>query len=321
MGIQIIGTGSYLPQKVESIQPPSTPANHENSDLALLFSGGQEHRICQDYETPTYMGLQAAKNALANANIDPTTIDAVISYSGVADHETPKDVYGIVREAGCDGAMAWTIDTACASFLTHLHCANALSLAGNKRFLIINSMNWANRAFNKVKKADDPGNLVGDGAGAVVVESIHGRGCIIDILEKTSTSNFDFVKMGSAQVTGNPEYLKFTKNHRIIHRAFSILPETAHELMNRNGLSVNDITWSITHQPGTSAISKWQEMLGIPIERNLNTFQLYGNMSAANIPVTLDYFLNKEPKIKPGDIILSVTAGAGIHCVAALIQY
>ena len=184
MGIQIIGTGSYLPQTVESIQPQTTPSSYENGDLALLFSGGQEHRISQDYETPTYMGIQAAKKAFANADIDPTTIDAVISYSGVADHETPKDVYGIVREAGCDGAMAWTIDTACASFLTHLHCANALSLAGNKRFLIVNSMNWANRAFNKIKKADDPGKLVGDGAGAVIVESIPDRGSIIDILKK-----------------------------------------------------------------------------------------------------------------------------------------
>ena len=321
MGIQIIGTGSYLPHKVESIQPISTPASYENGDLALLFSGGQEHRICQDYETPTYMGIQAAKNALANANIDPATIDTVISYSVIADHETPRDVYGIMRGAGCDGAMAWTIDTACASFLTHLHCANALSLAGNKRILIINSVNWANRCFNEDKKADDPGNLVGDGAGAMIVESIPGRGSIIDIVEKTSTSNFDFVKMGAAQVAGNPEYLKFTKSHRIIHRAFSILPETAHELMNRNGLTANDITWTITHQPGMSAINKWQEMLGISIERNLNTFHLYGNVSAANIPITLDYFLNTEPKIKRGDIILSVTAGAGIHCVAALIQY
>ena len=118
MGIRIIGTGSYLPSRVEAINPPSAPINYENSELALLFSGGQEHHICQDYETPTYMGIQAAKKAVTNCDIDPATIDAVISYSGVADHETPKDVYGIVREVGCDGAMAWTIDTACASFLS-----------------------------------------------------------------------------------------------------------------------------------------------------------------------------------------------------------
>ena len=68
-------------------------------------------------------------------------------------------------------------------------------------------------------------------------------------------------------------------------------------------------------------IQKWHDLLGIPTERNLNTFNLYGNMSAANIPVTLNHFLNVDAKIQRGDIILAFTAGAGIHCVAALIEY
>ena len=182
-------------------------------------------------------------------------------------------------------------------------------------------MNWVTRAFNKEARDSGPGSLVGDGAGAVVVESLSGRGSIIDALERTSTADFDFIKMNSAQVTGDREYLAFTKSHKIIHRAFSILPETAQKLLDRNGLSANDVTWSISHQPGINAISKWHEMLGIPIERNLNTFGLYGNMSAANIPVTLNHFISIDHKINNGDIILAFTAGAGIHSAAVLIEY
>jgi 3-oxoacyl-[acyl-carrier-protein] synthase III len=44
-------------------------------------------------------------------------------------------------------------------------------------------------------------------------------------------------------------------------------------------------------------------------------------MSAANIPVTLDHFISHDQKINRGDLILAFTAGAGIHCAAALIQY
>jgi len=321
MGIRIISTGSYLPQITESVaaQPPSR--SDHNEDLAWLFSGAQEHRICSGQETSTYMGVQAAKNALMNGDIDPTTIDSVISYTGVADRETPKDVYGMINELGCDGAMAWTIDTACASFLSHLHCAHALSTTEKRRFLIIDSMNWVNRAFDKDTKESGPGSLVGDGAGAIVAESVSGRGSIIDVLERTSTTDFDFIKMNSAQVTGDREYLAFTKSHKIIHRAFSILPETAQRLLDRNGLSPADITWTISHQPGINAICKWHEMLGIPVERNLNTFKFYGNMSAANIPVTLNHFITSDHKIERGDIILAFTAGAGIHCAATLIEY
>ena len=120
MGIRIISTGSYLPESIESVTAQTSSKENYDPELAWLFSGAQEHRICSEKETSTYMGIQAAKNALTKGNIDPATIDTVLSYTGVADHETPKDVYGIINGAGCDGAMAWTIDTACASFLSHL---------------------------------------------------------------------------------------------------------------------------------------------------------------------------------------------------------
>jgi 3-oxoacyl-[acyl-carrier-protein] synthase-3 len=321
MGIRIISTGSYLPRTIDAVASQTSSKESYNADLAWLFSGAQEHRVCTEQETSTHMGIQAAKNALTKGDIDPATIDTVLSYTGVADHETPKDVYGIINGAGCDGAMAWTIDTACASFLSHLHCANALSSMGRRRFLIIDSMNWVNRAFDDDTKRNGPGSLVGDGAGAVIAETVSGRGNIIDVLEITSTEDFNFIKMNSAQVSGDREYLAFTKSPKIIYRAFSILPETAKRLLDKNGLSPSDISWTITHQPGINAILKWHEMVGIPVERNLNTFKLYGNMSAANIPVTLDHFISHDQKINRGDLILAFTAGAGIHCAAALIQY
>lgn len=321
MGLRIISTGSYLPTTIETVQAQPGPETDGSQDFELQFSGGHEHRVCQEHETSTYMGIKAAQDAFANGGIDPRSIDAVISYSGVADNETPRDVYGILNAIGCDGAMAWTMDTACASFMTHLHCANALSMTEIKRILILDSMNWVNRAFSRDDKTQGPGSLAGDGSGATIVESVPNRGSIIDILEKTSTTDFDFITMASAQVRGNREYLRFTKSHKTIYRAFSILPETAHELLKKNGLCQSDVTWTITHQPGMNIIQKWHDLLGIPTERNLNTFNLYGNMSAANIPVTLNHFLNVDTKIQRGDIILAFTAGAGIHCVAALIEY
>lgn len=321
MGIRIISTGAYLPTSVESIQPHPSSENNDRDSFTALFSGAQEHRVCQDHETPTYMGIQAARDALRNADIDPQTIDTVLCYSGIEDNETPKDVYGMLSEIGCDGAVAWTIDTACASFLSHLNCANALAMSGKQRLLIINSMNWVNRAFSKKKGIDDPGALVGDGAGAIVVEAVPNHGSIIDAIERTSTSEFDFIKMGSAQSSGTREYITFTRSHRIIHRAFSILPETAQELLDRNGLQAKDVTWTLTHQPGMTAIKKWHDALDIDAAQNLNTFRSYGNMSTANIPVNLHHFLTVDPKIKRGDIILAFTAGAGIHCAAVIFEY
>lgn len=321
MGITIISTGIYVPETIETVDVQYASPSNENNDLASwMFSGGRVHRVSQPYETSTYMGIKAASSALVRGGIDPKTIDAVICYTCIADSEIPKDVYAIMQGIGCSDAMAWTIDTACASFLSHLHCAHMLSLAGKKRLLIIDSVNWVNRAFDTAQKRNVE-VLVGDGAGAVILEYVPGRGSIIDIIEKTSTENFDFIRMNTAQVTGDREHLVLTKNQGVTRKAFAILPETAHALLQKNGLAPTDVTWVITHQPGHNALLKWHEMLGVPMEKNLNTFNLYGNMSAANIPVTLDHYLYVDPRIKRGDVILAFTAGAGIHCVATLIEY
>jgi len=174
-----------------------------------------------------------------------------------------------------------------------------------------------NRAFG-----DKPiSNAVGDGAGAVIVDIIPGTGNLLGIQESSNTGLRDFITMQEGVATGNREYLAFTKSNRTIHKSISIVAENARVLMDKHQLTANDIKWSISHQPGMAAIKKWHEIAEIPLEKNLNTYSLYGNVSAANIPITLNHYTEVEPKIKRGDLILMFTAGSGVHPVAALIEY
>ncbi len=312
MNIHIIGTGTYLPR--DSFDKPGYVNTFKGVGNNIdIFSGIGKRHICNQNETPTFMGIQAAKNALKNSNIDPKSIEVVVCYTAVPDHETPKDVYRIAHEIGCDGAMCWTIDTACASFLSHLNCAYSLTLAGKKRILIINSMNWVNRAFNK-----DDGQFAGDGAGAIIIERCNNSQHYIASNEISSTEQFDFIKMNSAQLTGKREEIHFSKNKNTILRSVDILPEVANRLLEEQSIARKDINWVICHQPGFPAIERWHSLLEIPMEKNLNTFSLYGNMSAANIPITLDYFLEQNRIIKNDDLVLFFSAGAGIHVIATL---
>lgn len=312
MNIQIIGTGVYLPQAC--YDKPGYVNAFENVDNSIdIFSGIGKRHICNQHETPTFMGIQAAKDALTKSNIDPKSIEAIVCYTAVADHETPKDVYRIAHEIGCNGAMCWTVDTACASFLTHLHCAYSLALAGKKRILLINSMNWVTRAFNK-----NDGQFAGDGAGATIIERCKNSEHYIANKEISSTDQFDFIKLDSAQLTGKREEIYFSKNRNIILRSVDILSEVADNLIEEHSINKEDINWVISHQPGIPALERWHSLLEIPIEKNLNTFNLYGNMSAANIPITLDYFLTQKQILKKDDLILFFSAGAGIHVIATI---
>lgn len=315
MGFRIVSTGVYLPEKIIHVDQTLETSSGEFIDN--LFDGGGQYRVAGTYESATYMGAKAVEQALSKASIDPQSIDIALGFSFVPDYETPRDIYGILRETGCNNAMAWNLDTACASFLSHLHLASILCTNKNKRILIVESSNWVKRAFGNKPLA----NAVGDGAGAIIVEHVDDGGSLIDMVERSNSDLFDFITMKETVSTGNSEQLTFTKNNRTIHKSITIVAETAIELLNNNRINADDIDWTITHQPGIAAIKKWHEIAGIPTEKNLNTYQLYGNMSAANIPITLDHFTNIHPKIKRNDVILMFTAGSGVHPVAALIKY
>lgn len=315
MGFKIISTGVYLPERIVHVDQALETSS--GGVIDSLFDGGGQYRLAGTHEGSTYMGAKAVEQALSKASIDPMSIDIALGFSFVPDYETPRDIYGILREAGCHNALAWSLDTACASFLSHIHLASILCTKKAKRILIVESSNWVKRAFGNKPLA----NAVGDGAGAIIVEHVDDGGSLIDIVERSNTKLFDFITMKETVSTGNSEQLTFTKNNRTIHKSITIVAETAIELLNKNGLNVDDINWTITHQPGMAAINKWHEIAGIPTEKNLNTYPLYGNMSAANIPITLDYFTNINPKIKRDDVILMFTAGSGVHPVAALIKY
>jgi len=316
MSVRIVATGVYIPEQGCDKPDHVNAFSGVDDSFNEIFAGKGRRYICNNEETPTFMGIQAARQALENADIDPRSIDAILCYTLVPDNDAPKDVYKIAGEIGCDGALCWTIDTACASFLSHLHCASNLQRAGMKRILIINSMNWVGRAF-----AEHEGQFAGDGAGAVIVEACpEGQG-VIACKEISSPAQFDFVTLKSAQLSGQREALEFSRNNRVIHRSINILPELAGQLLADNRVALDEVDWTLCHQPGMPAIEKWHAKLGVSVSRNLNTYSFYGNMSAANIPISLHHHYTREQVVDEGDLALFFTAGAGIHVAAALYRF
>lgn len=314
MGIKIISTGTFFPE--ESRQVKSVD-NNAAANLDKLFTGGGKYHVANAKESAVYMGTQAAKAAINNANIDPDSIDMAICYTFVSDYEAPSDTCAILKNIGCNNATAWFVDTACASFATHLNLANMLSTTGKKRILIIESINWVNRAFGNEQLIE----AAGDGAAALIVDAVAGEGSVIGALEKTSPKELEFITMKNVAATGKSEALVFSKSHHIIMKSIKIVAETASELLESKNLTADDVKWTLCHQPGVPAIKGWHKYANIPIEKNLNTYSLYGNMSATNIPATLHYFTTVEPKIQRGDLILMFTAGAGVHPASVLVRY
>ncbi|MCE9600270.1 MAG: hypothetical protein K8S54_20090 [Spirochaetia bacterium] len=313
-GIRIVSTGVCFPKgKIQ---------NHQLPTEAHVPDGAMQRFHASREETAVWMGSTAAKQALAEAartsiehsHSSATGVDGIISFSGMPDFEYPKDVVLIQKELGLTKVPCWSIDTACASFLTSLQFAEALVRTGrHKRLLIVTTMNWSSRGMPL------SGSAVGDGAAAAVVESSP-ENSLLATVEKTHSEYFDFIRLGSPFVD-KPVPFEFS-NDAAIGRFFATKStEPATEALQKAQIDPLKIDHFIAHQTGKKMLQIWAKRIGIPQEKILDTFELFGNMSAVNIPATLHHFTMIHPRIKRGDTLLLFAPGAGLHLAATVWKF
>lgn len=192
--------------------------------------------------------------------------------------------------------------------------AEAMILTGrHKRILIVMTMNWSSRAMPL------SGRAVGDGAAAAIVEASP-ENSLLATVEKTNSEYFDFIKLGSPFVD-KPVPFEFSSDAAIGRFFATKSTEPAIEALELAKLDPGNIDYFIAHQTGKKMLQIWAKRIGISPDRILDTFELFGNMSAVNIPATLHHFTTIDPKIKRGNALLFFAPGAGLHLAATVWKY
>lgn len=311
VGARIVATGSYWPRTIVDNSAFGGPQFR-------LRRGSNERRHAVDDETSVAMGVAAARAALTHAAIEPDAVDLLLCFCGMPDFEYPKDANRIAGQLGLGRATCWSIDTACASFITALKAAHALIESGlHHRVLIVTTMRWIDRGIDP---ASDYSSL-GDGAAAVIVEAAS-QGSMLGVLEHDDPGAFDFVQLRSPFATGTSQHFEFSHDPRYREYFGQTVLEPVRALLRQTGTEPGTIDWFVAHQVGHSLQRVWCEGLGIEPSRNLSTFERSGNLSAVNIPLILDHFTRgDERRIERGDRLLLFAPGAGMHIAAMLWQY
>ncbi|MCB9585665.1 MAG: hypothetical protein H6718_09715 [Polyangiaceae bacterium] len=310
MSARIQSTGAYLPERRLS------RAELEAGGLKAP-RGLNERRAAGAHERAVFMAEQALKQALARAELDPREIDFVIAFSGMGDWDFPKDVNLLPGKLGLEHAACWTLDTACASFISALKCAHALIASKlQHRIAIVTSMSWSSRGI-----ADGTNNTsLGDGAAAVIVEGGFDETSLLGVREKTDSSAFDFVTLPSSHARGELTHFEFSSDPRYRDYFMQEALSVPRELFGESNLYPEDIDWFIPHQANLGMMERWAEALDIPAKKLLTTFDSAGNLSAVNIPLTLDHFV-QSGHVQRGQKLLFFAPGAGMHLAAMLWQY
>ena len=325
-GVTIAGTGSYLPEKILTNEEMSSFVD-TSDEWIVTRTGIKERRIAAEGEFTSHLASKAGLKALEQAGIEAADIDLIIVATITPDTLTPATACYVQQQIGATKAVAFDISAACSGFLYAMKLAKRLIEGGAfTNALIIGAeklsafVNWKDRTTCV---------LFGDGAGAAVLRaSREGEGRILatDIgTDGAQTHLLNIPGGGSAcpiTLTNAGDGLATLAmlGKEVFKHAVTRMKNSANAVIERAGLTADDIALVIPHQANLRIIDAIASRLDVPSDRVFVNLHKYGNTSAAAIAIALDE-ANREGKIKKGDKIVMVAFGAGLTWAAAAIEW
>ena len=316
------GVGHYLPERV--FENSEFESSLDTSDEWIRSRTGIERRhFAADGQTTSQMAVLAATAALADANLAPSDLDAIILATSTADLTFPSAATMVQSELGMTHGFAYDVQAVCAGFIFGLANANAMIISGQaNRVMIIGA-----ETFSRILDFSDRATCVlfGDGAGAVIVEAAQGDGSSDDkgILSVDLNSDGSYRDLlyvdGGVSSTGTIGVLKM-QGRELFKHAVIKLAETACTSLERAGLSQKDLDWIVPHQANLRIISGTAKKLGVSMDRVIVTLRDHGNTSAASIPLALAVG-KAEGKFRPGDVLLLEAIGGGLAWGSVVLRW
>jgi 3-oxoacyl-[acyl-carrier-protein] synthase-3 len=307
-----------------------------NHDLAGLVdtsdewirqrTGIVERRIAGEGETTSTLGLEAARAALAVANLDPADLQLVIVATVTPDYAFPATACLIQDALGARRAAAFDLSAGCSGFAYGLSLASDLLKGGRYD----NALVVGAETLSRITDWADRGTCVlfGDGAGAVVLQASGLPGGVLDSVLGSDGSGGEVLILpagGSAQpatadtVSARKHFIQM-QGQPVFRFATRIMPEAAREVLKKAGCSVRDVALLVPHQANDRILQAAARGLGLPEERVFSNLARYGNTSSASIPIALCEAV-EQGSIRRDDLVLCVGFGAGLTWAATAIRW
>lgn len=326
--IKIAGVGRYLPKRIVTNEEIEKMAGLEIGTIEKTAAGVVERRWVDD-ETSSWMGAQAANEALVDAGLTINDIDLILNGSGTQEQAIPDGAHLIQRHLGMgeSGIPCMSVHTTCLSFLVSMNVAANFIASGQHKNILIIAADIASHAINP--KEPESFVLFGDAAAAVVVtKPEEGEPCqMTDYIMRSYGAGAYYTCVMGGGTNRHPNMPATKPEDNLFHmdgwKVYKLARKYGIEALEalRPGLTqgLGDIQYVIPHQASMLAVKTYSHF-GWPEEKIGLTLDKLGNCIGASIPVTF-YQAVKDGKVQRGDKILFVGTGAGLCIGAAIVIY
>ena len=304
-GIRITGWGIAVPDKV--VTNDDMAARLDTSNEWIVERTGIRQRHIGG--TTSGLAIEAGQAALACAGKSADDIAHVVLATTTPDCIVPGTAPSVQHGLGIHGG-AFDINAACSGFVYGLITVAGLIAVGSGPVLLIGC-----DTLSKITDMDDRkiAIIVGDGAGAVVVEPMDGPGALLSWNIGSDGSLKHLLKCEH----GGTLYMD---GKEVFRRAVRVVVESAEQAMADAGVGPDDVSLMVPHQANVRIITAACQRLGIPEERTVVVIDRYGNTSSASVPLALHDAI-ADGRVHDGDTLLLTGFGGGMTWASAVIRW
>jgi 3-oxoacyl-[acyl-carrier-protein] synthase-3 len=325
----IIGTGFHVPERV--VTNADLTRHMDTSDEWIRErSGIAERRWVEPGTTGVSLACNAARMAIADAGIDKDAIDYIVYATINPDYAFPGNGVGVEHELELNHVGALDIRNQCTGFVYALAAADGMIRIGAASTVLVIGAEIQSTGLDVSTRGRDLAVLFGDGAGAAIVQAADGdRGLICHAMHSQGRHLRElWGEVPTALVAGRWTDAMLAEGRQypqmngraVFKHATRRFCESIKEVIEKGGVSVDDIALVIPHQANQRITDMVTHRMKLPADRVYSNIVRYGNTTAASIPIALAEAV-REGRISRGDLVVTVAFGSGFTWGANLIRW
>jgi 3-oxoacyl-[acyl-carrier-protein] synthase-3 len=260
------------------------------------------------------LGENAVRGLLEKTKTSPDDIELVICSTVTPDMSFPATANIISDKCGIKNAFSFDMNAACSGFLFALETGAAYIESGHYKKVIVVGADKMSAITDYSDRTTCP--LFGDAAGAVLLEPSKDDNGIIDHIFRTDGSGRKYLHMkaggsirpASHETVDAKEHFIYQEGQSVFKFAVSNMADVSAEIMEKNNLKPEDISWLVPHQANLRIIDATGRRMGISPDKVMINIQNYGNTTTATIPLCIWEY---EKQLRKGDILILAAFGGG----------
>ena len=324
-GSTIAGIGHYLPERVLTNAELERLVN-TSDEWIVSRTGIRERRIAAPEQASSDLGLEAAREAMADAGGTAQDLDLIIVGTATPDMLFPATACVLQDRLGAKRAGAFDLSAACSSFVYGVAVAHGYVSAGLAETVLVVGAETLSKITNYKDRSTCV--LFGDSAGAAVIRPAEaGQGFLSFYLGADGAGgSLIAVPAGGSRLPASYETVEreqhyMQMNGREVYKfAVRVIPRAIEEAVRRAGLHLEEVDWFVPHQANVRIIDAAAERLGQPREKFYVNVERFGNTSSASVPVAL-YEAVRSGRIRPGHLAVLVAFGGGLTWASCAIRW